>query len=184
MEDDLDPGGTPMNHRLVPILMLALRLAGCPGQEEADPTCPELGGLDDGEVGATIDGAGWIALDGTFHWAGTSLQINTGQQDGWSLAVVAQKNINETPVLDAVDAASFPMEIRLRDGTQGGWALLYPDSGASYATHTTDGGHLWLTDYRDGAIFGCFSFEAEQEDDEESLLAVEDGVLRIVEFEM
>ena len=172
-----------MVHRIVLALALSSLLAGCPGEEGTEQTCPDLGGLDDGEVSATVDGAAWTTTAGTFHWAGTSLQINTDQVDGWSLSIVAQKNINETPVMDAVDAGSFPMEIRLRDGTQGGWALLYPDSGASYATHTTEGGHLWLTDYRDGAVFGCFSFEAEQEDDEDSLMAVEDGVLRTVAYE-
>ena len=171
-----------MVHRFVLALALSFLFSGCPGEEGAEETCPDLGGLDDGEVDATIDGAAWTTTAGTFHWAGTSLQINTDEVDGWSLSIVAQKNTGETPVMDAVNAGSFPMEIRLRDGTQGGWGLLYPDSGASYATHTTDGGHLWLTDYRDGAVFGCFSFEAEQEDDEDSLLAVEDGAMRIVEY--
>jgi len=172
-----------MDHR-VALAVVLLSLAGCPTEEEAGDVCPGLGGLDDGEVGAIIDGEAWTATAGTFHWAGTSLQLNTDQVDGWSISIVAQKDVDQTPVMDAVNAGSFPMEIRLRDGTQGGWALLYPESGASYATHTTDGGHLWLTDYRDGAFVGCFSFEAEQEDDEESLLAVEDGVLRVIEYEM
>ena len=48
----------------------------------------------------------------------------------------------------------------LKSGLEGGWALLYPNQGASISTHDAAGGLLTITDHQGDEISACFYFEA------------------------
>jgi hypothetical protein len=161
---------------LMPLLLLTL--TGCP-TEEATDVCPDLSDHDSGQVTATLDGDGWEATDGEWAWQGSSLQVNTSRFDGWNLTIVAQTTLDGATVQDAVDAAVFPIEVRLRAGTNGGWAIFYPQAGDSYSTTTAEGGTMFLTAHDGGDLLGCFEFEAAT--DQDDAIEVLDGAMRIAQ---
>ncbi len=167
-----------MPARALLLTALVLTLAGCPTDESTE-VCPDLSDLDSGQVTATLDGDAWEADDGQWSWQGTSLQVNTSRFDGWSLTMVGQTTIDGATVQDAVDAAAFPVEVRLRAGTNGGWAIVYPHEGDSFSTTSAEGGTLFLDEHDGGDLLGCFEFEAATEQDEP--LEVLDGMMRIAQ---
>ncbi len=154
--------------------LLLLALPACKGEE--DLVCTTPSDLASGAVEATIDGQAWQPTDGTWAEAGESLQVNTSASDGWMLSMVAYFDTAGTPILDALSAAAPPIEVTLADGEQGGWALLYPDSGPSFATEATAGGLLTISAIEEDELLGCLYFEAS---DEESTVVLEDGRFRL-----
>ncbi len=165
------------------VLVMLLCLAGCPGAEEEEPVCPaELGDLDEGQVTATVDGTPWEATDGAWAWNADAIKITTSRFDGWSLSIWAQSTVDGVDIVDAFEAESYPMEIRLREGTDGGWAQLLPDVGGSASSTEADGGKLFLTSYDAGVFEGCFEFEGGNDDTED--IWIEDGLLAVEQLDI
>ena len=154
--------------------LFLLALPAC--NDEEDLVCTTPSDLGSGAVEATIDGQAWNPVDGTWAEAGESLQVNTSATDGWMLSMVAYFDTAGTPILDALESAVLPIEVTLADGEQGGWALLYPDSGPSFASEAADGGLLTISAIEGDDLLGCLHFEAS---DEESTVALEEGRFRL-----
>ena len=137
--------------------------------------CPDLSGLEG--VDAVVDGAAWQS-SGQWFAAGDSLQIVTDLNDGWRLSMVAQQTDDGQDIMDALYAGAFPLQVALTVGTEGGWALLYPDEGDSWATQEGGDGLLTLA-AMDDHLQGCFSFQAQRDDE---WITVDDGRLVIPEL--
>lgn len=125
--------------------MIALLLGGCGGD-----TCRT--DVADGAVEALVDGAPYSA---TAVWsaAGTAIQISTTPDAGWWFNLVLQENVEALAVADAVEQASYPVEIAL--GT-GGFVTAYAEDGGSLRV---DAGTVTLIEPpQDGTVAGCFAF--------------------------
>jgi hypothetical protein len=166
---------TIVHHRPVPFLLAAgLALAaGCPTTD--DTVCPPLDELGSGEVSASVDGNPWSATDGSWFWSGTSVQVITGSQDGWRLSMVGRMSADGQILRDAVDAG-FPVEIPLTTGLDGGWVLLYPDSGDSFASENAGGGSWFITAIDGADLRGCFSAEVS---DGDRTFTIDDAILDV-----
>jgi hypothetical protein len=130
---------------------------------DAAGTCP-IGDLA-GEATATVDGAPWSGPSAQWSFAGSSIQLMTAAGDGWRLSIVAQSTEDGQPLNTALDA--LPVTISLGDGADGGWALLYPESGgSSYKTSPDAPGTLSINSVNgDGdTLSACFSFTATGDD--------------------
>ncbi len=161
----------------LPLTLLAF--AGCPSAE--DEVCPSTEELANGDILATLDGAAWAADDGYWFWSGTSLQVVTGSHDGWRLSMLGRTAVDGTTVRDAVGDDAFPVEVPLASGLDGGWLLIYPDTGDSFASEKAAGGSWFITAVEGDELHGCF--EAEVSDDDRTL-TVESGLLRIPQTAM
>ena len=170
-----------MSVRHASLLLLALALAGCPTDEGELDVCPAgVESQDAGLVTASVDGTPWEATDGNWTWNADAIKISTSRFDGWSLSIWAQTTTDGVAIVDAFEAGSYPMEIRLRDGTDGAWAQMLGDTGYSYSSTKADGGTLFLTSYAAGVFRGCFDFEGGNDDTED--LWIEDGLLAVEEL--
>jgi len=154
-----------------PLLILA---AGCETGSQ-DP-CEGAADLNSGTILATLDGASWVSSGNAYSWGGTSLQITTPRVDGYNLSMVAQRDDNAAEVQELVDYDAYPFTVNLSSGAEGGWALLYPESGASFATENADGGTVVIAGREEGNLLGCFAFEAS---DGAVTVAMEDGLFRL-----
>ena len=141
-------------------LMFAL---ACGGDDKAsEPVCPTLDNLESGIMDGTLDGAAWTTSGTTWAWTGDSLQLGTPATDGWLLSVVLQDSVNGETARAAVEG-ELPATFTLKTGAEGGWAVLYPDTGDSFSTQDTAGGSLSVTAY-DAAAEGCLDFTASDGD--------------------
>lgn len=168
--------------RRIPLPFVALTLlalVGCPTGEDA--VCPPADDLASGEVTASLDGAAWSAADGYWFWSGTSLQVVTGSHGGWRLSMLGRTTADGTTVRDAVGDDAFPVEVPLATGLDGGWLLLYPDEGDSFASEKAAGGSWFITAVDGDELMGCFAAEIS---DDDRTIAVEDGLLRIPQTAM
>lgn len=165
----------------MPVMLLCL--AGCPASEEEAPVCSaEVDGLDGGQVSAVVDGTPWEATDGNWAWNADAVKITTSRFDGWSLSIWAQSTVDGVDIVDAFETEAYPMEVRLREGTDGGWAQLLPDVGGSYSSTEADGGTLFLTSYDAGVFRGCFDFEGGNDDTED--MWIEEGLLAVEQLDI
>lgn len=112
-----------------------------------------------GTISATVSDGAWSSV-GQWLWSGSSLQINTDAADGWLLSFVVQMAADGTPIADALAAGSFPVEVTLHAGEEGGWVTAYPDAGASYYSGDADGGTMLIAGQDGTTLTGCFAFEA------------------------
>lgn len=154
--------------------------AGCSGEKD-DNTCAPAE-IAAGTVQATVDGAEWTGPSATWRMAGSSLQLNTVSTGGWFLSVVAQKTTSDQTLEAALAAGTYPIEVRLKTGVEGGFALFYPEDGSTFATKTGDGDGSLVLSRRDGDdLIGCLEFTALSDDG--SSVAVEDGTVYAQPFE-
>ena len=151
--------------------MLGILLLWTVGCGDKEGGC-DASALAAGSAEATIDGGAWADDAVTWSWAGASLQISTEASDGWLMSVAANLDINGDDLETAVAAGEFPIEVDLLDG---GFVLLYPDEGGSYASNKASGGTLTITAADDSAVQGCFDFEAATADGE--TVSVSGGLL-------
>ena len=79
-------------------------------------------------------------------------------------------------VRDAASADAFPIEIPLTTGLDGGWLLLYPDSGDSFASENAAGGSWFITAIDGADLRGCFTAEVS---DEDRTFTVDDAILDV-----
>ena len=166
-----------MTHRThLWLLCFAISSLACPSTE--DPICPPTDDLAAGEVSATVNGVPWTAPDGAWFWAGTNLQAVTGTHDGWRLSMLGQRTTADETVRDAVSAATFPIEIPLTSGAEGGWAILYPESGDSFASERAAGGTWYITAVDGDELHGCFGVELS---DGAHIMTMEDAVVRLLQ---
>lgn len=126
-----------------------------------DGSC-KVDDLDEGATEAEIDGTMWSS-HAEWLLAGTSLQVNAEQSGGWWYSMVAQTTRDGDLAGDAIADGAVPAEVTLHSGEDGGWVVLYPDSGASYTTKSAPGGRLFLVEASD-IVGGCFDFEAANQD--------------------
>jgi hypothetical protein len=148
-------------------------VAGCPTTDDA--VCPPLDGLGSGEVSATVDGEAWSATDGSWFWSGTSLQVVSGSHGGWRLSMVGRMSVDGQTLRDAVDGG-FPVEVPLTTGLDGGWVLLYPDSGDSFASEKAGGGSWFITAIDGADLRGCFAAEVS---DGDRTFTIDDAILDV-----
>ena len=136
-----------------------------------------------GTTQATVDGSVWSTSDVVLTLAGSSLQVTLPQdEDGlWYFSIVAQKDVGGTGVADLLRTPeSFPIEVRLQTGTEGGWAVAYTGPGNAFGTgssfsttESASGGELWISSNEEGTLHGCYSFSAANDEESISIL---DGV--------
>ncbi len=159
---------------LLPAAAALLLAIGCPTTDDA--VCPPLDALASGDVSATVDGQAWSATDGSWFWSGTSVQVVTGSHDGWRISMVGRMSADGQTVRDAASADAFPIEIPLTTGLDGGWLLLYPDSGDSFASENAAGGSWFITAIDGADLRGCFTAEVS---DEDRTFTVDDAILDV-----
>ncbi len=124
-----------------------------------------------GSAEAEVAGEPWSADAVSWAWAGSSLQVNAEASGGWLLSLVAQWDRDGVD-LEAAAAGDFPVEVDLADG---GFAVMYPSEGGSYASNKGEGGSLSIAAI-DREVLGCFSFEAASAEGE--TLEVRGGAFR------
>ncbi|GEM_PF-6216409 len=132
--------------------MLWVLLTGCSAPCDADT-------LGAGAIQATIDAEAWSS---TALWsaAGDAAQLTT-DADVWRISVVLYENdLGEAPsALDGDGPWTFP----LGAGSDGGFALLYPEEGGSMSSEQGAGGSLEL--WRDGEDWlACFDVDVAASD--------------------
>jgi hypothetical protein len=113
--------------------------------------------LASGSGEAEIDGADWNGTGLTWSPQGSSIQVSGG--DGSFTITLVARTSTDGVTADEAMAGSF-------DLADGGFATVYPSSGASYrsASGTLDLGG------RDGDdLLGCFAFDASGDDGEVSV---------------
>jgi hypothetical protein len=113
-----------------------------------------------GRARAEIGGDAWEAAGAAWALSGTSVQVLTGPADGWRITMVAQWTPDGVLLSDAVQEGVFPITAALGDDAEGGWAVLYPDEGATLQTASAAAGTLTITDIVDGVLTACFDFTA------------------------
>jgi hypothetical protein len=140
-------------------LFAALTVSAACGKEgdSAAASCGEAS--TEGQIEGVVNGADW-STGATWAWSGSSLDITSDSAAGWRLSIVAQSTSGGGGVQDAVNDAAFPIDVILVDGTQGGWALMYPDIGSSFSTSQSDGGGMTVAGLDGETLWGCFSFVA------------------------
>jgi hypothetical protein len=156
---------------------LLLTLAACGEATVGEGSCGDVASLQPGEASAAVDGAPWTSV-ATWVWQGESLQLNTTSAGGWRLTLVAQEAADGSTVLAAVEAGAFPVEVALSEAG-GGWALAYPDAGASLSTDAGSG-TLTLSALSGEVLDACFAFEAASQDG--ASVRVEEGRARATPF--
>lgn len=134
--------------------MLVLWMAGLLACADKAGSCGAEA-LAAGSAEAGVGGAAWSNDAVTWTWAGSSLQVNSTASEGWLLSLVAQTDLDGQD-LETAAAGELPIEVDLMDG---GFAVMYPDTGDSYASNKGAGGTLEITAI-DDVVQGCFSFEA------------------------
>jgi len=136
------------------LVVFGLCLAGC------NPCAPEK--LSPGQIQAEIDAVAWAGEGATWRMAGSSLQMNSPESDGWALTLVAIRDVEGTSVEEALAAANFPIEVPLSSG-ESGFATLYPSEGSSLVTEETSG-TLEIHGVDGDALYACFEFSAASDD--------------------
>lgn len=123
-------------------------LLACSGPCDADD-------LSSGSVSATIDGEAWSS-NAAWSASGDAAQLTT-DADGWRITLVLyEDSMGTTPsALEGEGPWTFP----LTSGTEGGFALLYPEGGGSLSSEPGAGGSLEL--WVDGGDWlACFDVDA------------------------
>lgn len=137
------------------LLPAVLLLAACTGK--ADGTCSS--DPVDGAV-ATVDGAAWSAASVTWLPTGDSVHIISADEGSGWFSIVAQLTTEGDAVATAVDAGSFPIEVTLKTGLEGGFVTWYSADGESAATTEGGEGTLTLSGSDDAGLSGCLAFTA------------------------
>jgi hypothetical protein len=144
------------SHRL-PLALALLVLPACGDKEgdSAEGDCTPAGTAV-GSVTAQVDGAPWTAGGVQATESGDGIQLTSAVGGGWRLTLVAQTTEDGTGVLDALELGAATVTL---ESGEGGFAVLYPDSGAgSYSTN--DGGGVAVLVREGDRIDACFSFTA------------------------
>ena len=147
--------------------LIVVALTGCqpcPGEQLAS-----------GNAEANVNGSDWAAIQVVWVAAGSAVQVTTPSSDGWEFQIVSQRTADGATIEEAMGADAWPIEVSLDGGESGGWALAYPDAGASYSS-ANGGGSLTLDGTDSDELFGCFEFTAATEDGEE--ISVDHGAFR------
>lgn len=111
-------------------------------------------------VTATVNGDPWTASGPTWSDSGGVVHLlNSDQGAGW-FSVVAELTVEGVGLGDALDAGEFPIEVTLKTGDEGGFAIWYTEDGDSYATTQGGGGTLYLSALDGDQLTGCMSFTA------------------------
>jgi hypothetical protein len=132
-------------HRLCLLTLLYACGGSCP--------LPEGGGIQ-----AQVDGEAWEDANPQWNWTGTGVQVLTTTTDGWRLTLVAQRDLDDTVVLDLVDEGGLPAQIDL-SGTDG-FGVVYDVEGNSWTSSKDGSGTLTLQAIEGDELSGCFSFDA------------------------
>ena len=69
--------------------------------------------------------------------------------------MIAQQTVNNESAIEA----SYPMEVPLQTGEEGGSAILYVDTSNSERTEAGGFGSIWLESQSDDTLQGCFEFD-------------------------
>ncbi len=152
------------------VLSTMLMLQSC-----ASADCSIPWDLEPGTLEAHVDGQSWLASEAAWMESAGSIQITTSAGAGWMLSLLAQNDVSGNSVVDAVNSGDLPMEVLLGDGSEGGWALLYPDEGLSFATKNASGGTLFISAHDADELLGCVEFVAA---DDSTTVELKDGRFR------
>jgi len=149
----------------IPALSTLAFLAACGG------TCPlpEVSGIE-----ARIGGDSWEDASPQWSWTGTGVQVITTAANGWRITLVAQRDLDDTVILDLADGGGLPAEIDL-SGTDG-FGVVYDADGHSWTSSKDGSGTLNLDLLEGSELAGCFSFDAFDADGD--LVEVRGGVVR------
>lgn len=159
---------------LTAILSLAL-LPAC--SEKAGSTCEDPGA----GISATVDGAPWSAAGVSWLASGESVQVLTTEEGAGRMTVVAQLTTDGAGVAEALEAGTFPIEVTLKTGTEGGFVTWYTPESDSMATTEGGEGTLTLAGLEEGRLWGCLSFTAGPDG---AGVTVEDGSFSAEESEL
>lgn len=154
-------------------------LAACDLRPNPEATCTLDDAVMPGHLIGTLDGADWNADEVTWLFAGDSLQINTGTEEGWRLSIVAQTDNDGATVKSVMDAGNYPVHVAFGEGA-GGFVTVYTKFGSSsYSTNNTAGGVFEILRMdEDEGVVGCLSFEAAT--DEGEVVTLDAGSLRAI----
>ena len=164
---------------------LGLFFAGCGDKggssDSGDDSfsCPEVS-VSSSSIEATVDGHAWVDASVTWVWAGSTLQLNSTEADGFNMSFALRETTDGTAIDDAIESGIGPYVVDLGpDG--GGFALLYAGSG-SYASEEPEGsGTMIIAEVTDTEVAACFTYRAASAAGE--TLDVESGQLRAVPFQ-
>jgi hypothetical protein len=152
-------------------------LLACTDTVDPSETCTIEGELGAGRGAGTFAGESWEPSGVSFTWAGASLQFNAPPHDGYSLTVVGMVDKDGATLEAAVAEEAYPIHVTLLDGADGGFATVYPDTGASFSTDLAEGGLLQvLREDADGGFVACFDFVVGNEAGE--TLVMDNGQIR------
>ncbi len=111
-------------------------------------------------VVATVDGAAWSAGDVSWSDAGDSVHLVSASEGAGWISVVALTTTTGENVVAAMDAGAFPVEITLKTGAEGGFAIWYTEEATSSSTTEGGEGLLTLTSQDGDQLAGCLAFDA------------------------
>jgi len=136
-------------------LLLGLPLAACDGKNDSLCSTDPVDG-----VTATVNGDPWSASGPTWDGSGGVVHLlNSDQGAGW-FSVVAQLTVDGLTLGEALDASEFPIEVTLKTGDEGGFAIWYTSDGDTYSTTQGGEGTLYLSALDGDQLTGCMSFTA------------------------
>ena len=135
-------------------LLPALLLVACNGKGGVCSTDPVDG------VTATVNGDAWSASAPTWDSSsGVVHLLNSDQGAGW-FSVVAELTVEGTSVGEAMSNEDYPIEVTLKTGDEGGFAIWYTSDGDTYSTTQGGEGTLYLSALDGDQLTGCMWFSA------------------------
>lgn len=114
--------------------------------------------LDWGRASAELDGESWSA-PAWWSWAGETWNLDTDLEEGYRLSLVIQTDQAGASISSLLDQGEFPLTLPLLSSAEGGWALVVPESGSSFASENAAGGELRLWEHAEGGLEACFELE-------------------------
>ncbi len=123
--------------------------------------------LEEGSVGADMDGDAWEGGGASFLWGEDGVQINTVRTNGWMLTLKLDSTLDGASLREAMDSASLPVEVLLAEDGLSGWLTAYPETGGSFSSKNALGGAVTLTSLSENSLAACFDAVVEAGDGEQ-----------------
>jgi len=156
---------------------ICIAVLGCSSKEDLE--C-EVGDID-GTAEATLDGSAWMATDGG-KWLETSENFSISLENEFrnvDLNGIA-KDTNGDRVLDLIAEESFPIEVDLSGSTGYGAVFDKRNGLTGYRSNLDGGSGTFVIASVDGdTLKGCFEFVAVSDDDDQIILEVREGQVKI-----
>jgi hypothetical protein len=146
-----------------PSFALLLTALACSDKSDTAALACEAGDPAAGSMEADLGGESWTTSGVVWSAAGANIQVVGPPSSGWNLTLVLQTADDGSSAAEGVAEGGLPLSFDLSEGAGGGFATLYPESGASYGMGASGVAALERSEGSD--LVGCFAYEAERDGD-------------------